>query len=171
MSESILPMEYMSLTHSPGLSLFDFSASWHAAMTSSAWGFMASAQSLQMSFKAMDAQRARSGSLRADVTIGATMGRRVECMASHSAKPPMQSRAEETTRILLLYGSIGSLARNWVSTGHSSSSSASDSARQKSNVVYLPPLFNNMFCQFVIPYQINTSSVLNKPHFFGSISR
>ena len=124
-------MEYMSLTHSPGLSLFDFSASWHAPMTSSAWGFMASAQSLQMSFKAMDAQRARSGSLRADVTIGATMGRRVECMASHSAKPPMQSRAEEMTRILLLYGSIGSLARNWVSTGHSSSSSASDSAGQK----------------------------------------
>ena len=127
-SESILPIEYINLTHSPGLSLLDLSASWQAAMTSSAWGFIPSAQSRQMSLRAIEAQRARSGSLRAEVMMGATIGKRVVCMASHSAKPPMQSNAEEMTLMLLLYGSIGSLAKNWVRTGHSSSSSASDSA-------------------------------------------
>ena len=42
--------------------------------------------------------------------------------------PPMQSKAEEITFMLLLYGNVGSFARNCVSMGHSSSSSANDSA-------------------------------------------
>ena len=40
----------------------------------------------------------------------------------------MQSKAEEITFMLLLYGNVGSLARNCVRMGHSSSSSANDSA-------------------------------------------
>ena len=42
--------------------------------------------------------------------------------------PPIQSNAEDITFMLLLYGNVGSLARNCVRIGHSSSSSARDSA-------------------------------------------
>ena len=91
---------------------------------------MLSVQSREISLSAIVAARLSSELPRADVTIGVTWGRSWGCMANQSENPPIQSSTVENTRIFLLNGMIGSLARNMDRSGlaSSSSESARDSA-------------------------------------------
>ena len=99
-----MPRGYISLTHSPGARDELARLDWMLEITCSAYGFIESVQSLEMSLRAMVAARESSGLVRAEVTMGVTWGSRWGWTASQSEKPPIQSRAVEITRVLLWNG-------------------------------------------------------------------